>query len=415
MLAGPAAAVIIASGDGQANVTPPPDDFGFSNVGDAAQTAVYLGNGWVLTANHVALGPVTLRGVSYPAVPGSKTRIRKERANLPADLAVFRLQDPVPDLPPLRIRTSSPEIGAEVILMGNGRNRGEAIEVAGRPGWRWGDRESLRWGTNEVEALDVPVEVGWGSETTAFAMDFSWTDQTTHEAQVAVGDSGGGAFIKRDGSWELAGLLFAATTYDDQPASTSIYGNTTYAADLSVYRNEILALTSKPSCSDGLDGDGDGHIDHPADPSCTGPDDADEHSACADDQAPGDADGDGVATGADYEVWAQHLGSTDASIGDPSTASRSSANRSSASRSSASRTAATGDFDCSGTVDAADFRVWRANYEQSPRHGRARAPGCGGGFAIVLFVPLLISGRRGRVRAAVAHAGQHVDDQGCSG
>ncbi len=364
-LAGPARAVIIASGDGHGNTTPPADDFGFANVGDAGQSAVYIGNGWVLTANHVRLGPVTLRGVRYPAVPGSRRRLKNGDAPLPPDLAVFRLQDPVPHLPALPIRATSPKIGDLVILMGNGLDRGDPLQVEGHRGWAWGPIENLRWGTNRVDELEVPVKVGRGDDTIAFSTSFSGTGQTEHEAQVAVGDSGGGAFIKNGGTWELAGLLFAASTFDEQPASTSIYGNATYAADLSVYRDQILALTSVPGCRDGLDGDGDGLVDHPLDPDCSGPDDPDEHSACDELARPGDANGDGVASGADYEIWAHHYAATGVSP-------------------------AQGDFDCVGDVDGDDFRVWRASYKPA-RATAATASRCGGGFAITFVVPLLVS------------------------
>ncbi len=47
---GPAAAVIIASGNGTGNISAPPDDPGWDNVVNlTGLTGVYLGNGWVLT------------------------------------------------------------------------------------------------------------------------------------------------------------------------------------------------------------------------------------------------------------------------------------------------------------------------------------------------------------------------------
>ena len=49
---------------------------------------------------------------------------------------------------------------------------------------------------------------------------------------MAVGDSGGGAFIKRGDTWELAGVLFAADRNPEQPKRTSIQGNLTLIADL---------------------------------------------------------------------------------------------------------------------------------------------------------------------------------------
>ena len=71
-------AVLHVTGDGSGNTqsSPPPDDPGIDNVGVAGGlTAVYLGGGWVITADHVGEPPVTLLGVTYPAVPGSKTQL----------------------------------------------------------------------------------------------------------------------------------------------------------------------------------------------------------------------------------------------------------------------------------------------------------------------------------------------------
>ena len=48
----------------------------------------------------------------------------------------------------------------------------------------------------------------------------------------------------------------------------------------------------RAECSDGIDNDGDGRIDHPDDPGCAGPHELEEAPACDDDR---DNDGDGLA------------------------------------------------------------------------------------------------------------------------
>jgi hypothetical protein len=68
--------------------------------------------------------------------------------------------------------------------------------------------------------------------------------QTSDEAQVAPGDSGGGLFIKNGSVWQLAGVLDAEGTQVNQPGGTSVYGDQTYAADIATYRNEIYAVLS---------------------------------------------------------------------------------------------------------------------------------------------------------------------------
>ena len=51
------ALTIVAGGDGSQNTTAPADDPGFANIGiRGSGSAVYLGDGWVLTATHVGAG-----------------------------------------------------------------------------------------------------------------------------------------------------------------------------------------------------------------------------------------------------------------------------------------------------------------------------------------------------------------------
>ncbi|MBY0400609.1 hypothetical protein K2X89_09960, partial [Myxococcota bacterium] len=92
-------------------------------------------------------------------------------------------------------------------------------------------------------------------------------DATEYEAQATVGDSGGAVFVKRNGEWLLAGMMTSVTGYTRHPARTSMYGDTTYAADLSVYRSEILHW-ARPACSNEEDDDGDDRIDFAGDPGC---------------------------------------------------------------------------------------------------------------------------------------------------
>jgi len=62
-----------------------------------------------------------------------------------------------------------------------------------------------------------------------------------YESQAVPGDSGGAVFIKRSGTWELAGILFSRFLYTDQPSETAVFGNQSAAADVSFYREQILA------------------------------------------------------------------------------------------------------------------------------------------------------------------------------
>ena len=290
-----AQAVIVASGDGTQNTTAPPplDDPGWANLGiRGGLSAVYVGNRWVVTAAHVGLGSVTFGGVSYDAIPGTTASFATAPGQL-ADLIVFKLRED-PGLPALAIASATPPIDAEVVMIGNGRNRGAATPWYGIDGWLWGTGSAMRWGSNLVGSAPVDVTIG-SRVSRAFVTDFTQEippQGTAHEAQAAVGDSGGGLFVRNGGgSWELGGVLFAIANFNGQPANSAYYGNLTYAIDLSFYRSAILAVTTRPACSDGIDDDGDGLTDFPADPGCKDPTSVLENPGCDDDL---DNDGDGT-------------------------------------------------------------------------------------------------------------------------
>jgi hypothetical protein len=253
-LTGTAYAVIIDSVDGTGNTAAPSPDPGWSYVGtQGGLTAVYLGDGWVLTANHVGAGDVTLLGAVYPYVPGTAVRLSNADESF-ADLLVFAIA-PYPVMPLLPIATTGPPLGTDLILIGNGRNRGAATswDSNGPPppgpifGYEWASGHSLRWGANHVE--DYPEELVLG--TWSFASFFD-EGVSLDEGQAATGDSGGAAFALDGSEWKLAGLIYAIGIYTGQPTGTSLYGQRTYSADLSYYRDEILDVVGLPEPTGGV-------------------------------------------------------------------------------------------------------------------------------------------------------------------
>ena len=290
----PAQAVIVASGDGTQNTTAPLDDPGWANLGSrGGLSAIYLGNRWVLTAAHVGIGSVTFGGVLYDAIPGTTSSFTTAPGQI-ADLIVFKLRGD-PGLPALAIASVPPPIGTAVVMIGNGRNRGAATQWNGIDGWLWGAGYAKRWGTNLVGSAPANETIG-SYVSRAFWTEFTQAPPpqvTAHEAQAATGDSGGGLFAKNGGSWALGGVLIAIAPFNGQPASTALYGNLTFAVDLSFYRSAILAVTTRPACNDGIEDDGDGLTDFPNDPGCASANDLDERSPAlvCDDGADNDGDG----------------------------------------------------------------------------------------------------------------------------
>ncbi len=238
-LAAPASGLVVEA-DGDEVLRAPGPGTGFDHVGKIRETTgVYLGDGWVLTAGHVGAGELRLDGAGHPAVPDSWTPLRGPAGGSHPDLGVFRVA-PSPPLPRLAIAGMAPRTGERLLLVGCGSGRGERFEWDGRVGFRWAGLHVRRWGTNRVAAVGLEVP-GAGASTRVFATLFSAGEQW--EAQAAIGDSGGAAFVSRRGAWKLAGIMVSVVSSPGQPPQTAVHGNETYLADLSVYRDEILALT----------------------------------------------------------------------------------------------------------------------------------------------------------------------------
>ena len=251
-----ASAVLIDSGDGTGNVTAPGPDPGWSHVGTrGGQTAVYLGDRFVLTANHVGAGNVVLAGVPYTFVPGTAVRLTNSDDASFADLLIFQIH-PEPPLPPLELASGPPEIGTPLILIGRGRTRGPTTswDPNGAPppgpisGYEWGAGHAMRWGTNFIE--DLPSDRVLNTDALQSNFDEGGSGD---EAHATTGDSGGAAFAPAGGGpWELAGIVYAIGLFDGQPDETSLYGNATYSADLWAYRDEILDVIAMPEPSGAL-------------------------------------------------------------------------------------------------------------------------------------------------------------------
>jgi hypothetical protein len=284
LIASAAAGVIIDSGDGAGNLDPPPDFPYWQNVEQrlGGTTVIHLGYGWVLTARHVGAGVVMFGGRRYDPDPDTITFFGDP--DQPADLMLFRLsaQAPWPDVPPLPIARMRPRAGQEVLMIGNGRNRDTRVYAtsdSGRDlvGWSWARQSSKRWGTNRVTAPSSEIEHE-GTATQAFSTRFeSLYDggATAHEAQAALGDSGGAVFARAnpydpDSEWVLSGVMFTVHHPAGGPPNAALYGDLTHSVDLAAYRDEIIALV-RPACSDEIDNDGDGLVDHPDDPDCESP------------------------------------------------------------------------------------------------------------------------------------------------
>jgi hypothetical protein len=243
----PAAALVAARPDPERHEHAPPDDPGFAHVGKRGITsAIYLGDGWVITARHSQVGEVSFDGHTGNPVAGSEVLlVTPASGGKQADLVMFRIE-PAPDLPPLELPRRPPPIGAPAVMVGYGGGATEPIEWEGARGFAHGPPGVKRWGTNAVGAQISDLPGPADALTRCFQLWFD-AGASPDESQAVRGDSGGAVFARGpSGGWELAGVMVSVGVPPAQPAGTAMFGNATNAADLSAYRAQILAAIGRP-------------------------------------------------------------------------------------------------------------------------------------------------------------------------
>jgi len=247
------------------------------STGSFNASGVYLGSYggsyWVLTADHitgtlpvygVGLGSFNLGSFNY-AFSGSAIRITSgDLGN--ADLVVVRISSTdsaatsyLSTLPNLSLATTS-NVGSTVKMIGNGLDRAPSLTTyfvdTGTTPFVWsttsfpeadatvnGYAETStnvkRWGTNTADSTST-ADAGFGN-THVVITDF---DAVDGQAQVALGDSGGGVFLGNSST--LTGILLYDLTFSGQPGNTAVVGNQTAYADISTYRSNILSVIPEP-------------------------------------------------------------------------------------------------------------------------------------------------------------------------
>lgn len=265
-----ASAVVIDTLTGTGNTTAPADDPGWANVGKLGiGTGVYLGNDWVLTASHVGGGSIVLNGGTYAMLAGSGTQLTNGGAagkTAVTDLYMFKLATTPDGLAGVPIAAAAAGSGAAVTMIGSGRDRGDftqwSVDTNTDP-WIWTEVQSggnaagyktlstrtMRWGTNNVSISGSDSWINYSSiDAKVLGTNFTYYQYYSNEAQAAYGDSGGGVFHKNGSTWELAGLILTVGGYSGQPdpGANAVFGNVTYAADLSFYRPQIMAIVPEP-------------------------------------------------------------------------------------------------------------------------------------------------------------------------
>lgn len=287
-----AQAVLVGPGLGTQNTTEPANTPAWFNVGKLSIGAgVYLGNGWVLTAEH--LDPIFNHSITFytntalpnEGYPSNGTTYQLDTSptgshrltnpnNTATDLVLIRtLTDP--GLPMLKIPTAPPVKGTAVTLAGIGVGRGAAVqydsnfnEVASNgtySGYKFDPNGSLfnqvakRWGTSTTSTFfgnavtQVINNTANNSSTTVNLSTFlsPANNPTANEALGVSGDSGGALFSSASPD-TLLGIMLYQTTFSNQPAGTALYGNGTEAADIATYATQIQSIVATPEPTAGL-------------------------------------------------------------------------------------------------------------------------------------------------------------------
>ena len=198
------------------NTTAPASGAPWYNVvrfGPNNASGVYLGNGCVLTANHVTLvGAVDINGVSYTIDPNFTALQVTEAPNV-VDLKLVKIlgMPPLPVLQSLPLNFSATaDLNLNCTIMGWGVGKGTIIT---NKGWNWGNdsTRAQRWGTNKTGVAAVSaVYSGYSYEALETTFNRSLGSDTS---EITLGDSGGGLFQQFAGVWKLSGITTTVLQY----------------------------------------------------------------------------------------------------------------------------------------------------------------------------------------------------------
>lgn len=251
------------------------------------------GRGWVMTATHVTpltvgSGTITVAGQPYIVRQSVVIKHPDAAGTLLTDIRLYGIGggigDPaLPSLTAVPILETAVVEGDELVLTGRSRRLQIPNEDTTVP-YLWDEftdsanqlTRQMRWGSNHVEiftpvapnllfSVTAPNNPSITSQTVCFASAFDDPADggTAYEGQLALLDSGGGAFVRRGVSWFLAGTNYSVADGPDPGGDHNPcgYGDFSLMAHLPTYRAQIQAITGNlvPATSGPLaDLDGDG-------------------------------------------------------------------------------------------------------------------------------------------------------------
>ncbi|MBC7980384.1 MAG: hypothetical protein H7Y36_07465 [Armatimonadetes bacterium] len=233
-------AIILLGANNSANQTNPGGGLPFDSVARLSNaagttiggTGVHLGDGYILTANHVGpFSSVTFDGSTFFAHDG----VAPVQVGA-TDMKIFRLTT-VPTVGAAQIYTGNLELANSATIVSWGRGRADTIESSVNPNivpWSLNNTTvAKRWGTNQPKSEITNFSYTFGQTYTFNALQTVAGANTgvpatagtgVNEAAAQVLDSGSGLFQNIGGTWFLTGITSVITI---QNPSSATYGNDT--------------------------------------------------------------------------------------------------------------------------------------------------------------------------------------------
>lgn len=210
-------------------------------------SAIHLGGGYMLTANHVSLsqGYVSFDGTTPHQISGGSSMQVSSGTDV-VDLKVFQLTtNPGTSGVNLFPESAKGYEGAFGAATHIGWGVGHDPEDTDNP-WSWGNASTSekRWGLNDFTSATMIAYSSYSFEALVTALD---VDATAYEAAATLYDSGSGLFIK-DGAdnWFLTGTIVTVSTSGSSTFGTSGSQDLNYSVRIGEYADEITSLMTNP-------------------------------------------------------------------------------------------------------------------------------------------------------------------------
>lgn len=272
-------ALVLWGLDGAANQTNPGGGVPWGAVAKVTNSdgsliqgsAVYLGDGFMLTANHVTMNLqhsfVTFDQVEIFSIdPMFNDGVRSygKQVGVGVDLAVFKLNSiPVNATGAVLMPAGGGETfgaGAAATLVGWGVGR-DPLSAPGANTVTWGDSSTAvkRWGLNAPRTA-INISYNLASEAYNYGALVTYAGNTNslnpnnkglgaNEAGATLYDSGSGLFQESDGQWRLIGITTAVQTSGSTTFGADAVGggDGNYFVRVASYEQDIMAIVPEPT------------------------------------------------------------------------------------------------------------------------------------------------------------------------